>query len=487
MNSKSIKKNTVYNTIKTLSSIVFPLITFPYVSRTLLVENVGKINFGLSFVSYFSLIASLGINVYAIRECSKVSNNRKELSKTASQIFSLNLLTTIFAYILLLLFLIFYKKIANYRTLIVIQSLSILFSTLGTDWLNTAMEDFKYITIRTIVFQFVSLFLLFILIHSPQDYMKYAAISVISSSGYNLVNMFYRKKYCDISITKNIEIKKHYLPIIYLFVMLLSQTIFNNVDMSMLGIMKGDFEVGIYSTAHKIMNIISQIVASILWVVLPRISFYYKNNNFGEINNLLRKILGFNITLGLPCVIGTILMSNDIILLIAGKEFIQSGLVLKILMLSFFISLFGGSFLGNMILLPMNEERYYMIVCIINAIINIILNYIYIPYFASAAAAGTTVICSILVFILLVIHIDKRINIDNVKLLFLQPIIGSVSIIIICYACKQINSLYIRIFISIVLSVITYFVIQLMFKNDLCLALYNAVVKKFRKYLIDNR
>ena len=61
MSNKSIKKNTVYNAIKTVSAILFPLITFPYISRVLLPENVGKINFGLSIVSYFSLIASLGI------------------------------------------------------------------------------------------------------------------------------------------------------------------------------------------------------------------------------------------------------------------------------------------------------------------------------------------------------------------------------------------------------------------------------------------
>ena len=484
MNYKSIKKNTVFNAIKTVSAIIFPLITFPYASRTLLVENIGKVNFGLSFISYFSLIASLGINVYAIRECAKFGDDRVKLSKIASEIFSINVFTTIFSYTILALCLLFYKKVESYRTLIVIQSLSIIFSTLGADWLNTAMEDFQYITIRSLFFQILSLILLFTFIHKPDDYIKYAAISVISSSGYNIVNMIYRRKYCDI---KFIDMKMQYFPIIFLFVMLLSQTIFNNVDMTMLGIMKGNFEVGIYSTAHKIMNIINQIVASILWVVLPRISFYYKNNNFEDINNLLRKVLGFNITLGLPCVIGTILMTNDIILLIAGNEFIQSGLVLKILMLSFFVSLFGGSFIGNMILLPMNEERYYMIVCIINAIINIILNFIYIPYFASTAAACTTVICSILVFILLVIHIDKKIIINNISSLFLQPIIGSVSIIIICFACNQINSLYIRTLFSILFSVIAYFGIQLLLKNDLCLTLYNAVAKKIRKYLIDSR
>ena len=132
-------------------------------------ENVGKINFGTSFISYFLLIATLGINVYAIKECSKKSDDRNELSKIASQIYSLNILTTAVAYIALFIALIFYKKIESYRLLIVIQSFTILFTTLGADWLNTAMEDFKYITIRTVSFQLLSLLLLFTFVHSDTD------------------------------------------------------------------------------------------------------------------------------------------------------------------------------------------------------------------------------------------------------------------------------------------------------------------------------
>lgn len=476
--TKSIKKNTVFNAIKTVSAIIFPLITFPYASRTLLVENIGKVNFGLSFISYFSLIASLGINVYAIRECAKFSNDRVKLSKIASEIFSINVFTTIFSYSILILCLVFYKKIENYRILIVIQSMTIVFTTLGTDWLNTAMEDFQYITIRSLLFQVLSLILLFAFIHKPDDYIKYAAISVISSSGYNIVNMIYRKKYCDIKFTLDIDIKKHYLPIIFLFVMLLSQTIFNNVDMTMLGVMKGDYSVGIYSTAHKISNVINQVVASILWVVIPRISYYFGKNDFIEINKLLRKILGFNITLGLPCAIGTILMSTDIIRLIAGEEFIQSSIVLRILMVSFFISLFGGSFLGNIVLLSMNREKYYMIICLVCGFVNVTLNYFFIQKYNYIGAAITTMFCSLLIFIMALLKIDNRIRINNIVGLFIQPMIGCILITIICINCYKIDNYILRICLAIPISFVVYFSIQVILKNDLCTEFVKSIIRK---------
>ena len=129
MSEKSIKVNAILNVIKTISSIIFPLITFPYISRVLQPENVGKVNFGSSFVSYFSLIASLGITTYAIRECSAVRGDKKKLGEKASQIFSINVCTTTVAYVLLGLSLIFFRKLDSYRALIIIQSTAILFTT----------------------------------------------------------------------------------------------------------------------------------------------------------------------------------------------------------------------------------------------------------------------------------------------------------------------------------------------------------------------
>ena len=196
MGKESIKKNTFYNTIKYIASTVFPLITFPYISRVLMKENVGKVNFGLSVVSYFSLISTLGITLYAVRECAAVRNNQKKLNDVSSQILSINILSTVIAYVLLTVTLLFFKKVENYRLLIVIQSLSIIFTTLGADWLNVAMEDFRYIALRTVGFQALALVLMFSFIHKPSDYMKYAIVSLVASSGANIVNIWYRKRYC---------------------------------------------------------------------------------------------------------------------------------------------------------------------------------------------------------------------------------------------------------------------------------------------------
>ncbi len=480
MNRKSLKANTIFNAVKTCSSIAFPLITFPYVSRVLLAENVGKINFGLSIVSYFSLIASLGITTYAIRECSGVRNDKDRLSKTASQIFSINIVSTVAAYLALALTLIFYHKLDQHRLLIIIQSFSIVATTLGADWLNSAMEDFRYITLRTIAFQMVSFILMFIFIHKPEDYMKYALISLLSSAGASMANIWYRRRYCRVYFTLKIEWKRHMTPVLLLFAMILAQTLFNNVDITMIGIIIGDTEVGYYSSAHKIMNLINQVVASICWVLMPRLSFYFAEQDFSEINRLLRRTLAFNLTVGLPCITGVCMLAKDIILVAAGYGYLPAVPVLQILMLAFAFMLVGGNFLGNEILLPSRQEKYFMVVCCIATAVNIAANSVIIPLYGAEGAAATTAFSEMLMFVLLLCRKDKRIVLKPLYKLVIPPVVGCIAIVVCCAVMSGVQQLWLRLFLSVASSVTVFFIIQLLMKNDIVLYVYNSIKSKIR-------
>ena len=476
--SQSLKKNGIYNVLKTCSSILFPLITFPYISRVLQPESLGRLRFSSSFVEYFSLISMLGLGTYAIRECSAVKENKEELNIVASQLMSINIITTVIAYILLFIALLFWKKLDSYRFLIILYSLKLIFASLGADWLNSAMEDFGYITLRTVAFQFIALILMFSFVKTKEDYIFYAIISLISSTGASILNIWYRRKYCNISFTFNIPWKKHLSPILYLFVMHLSVIIFNNTDITMLGIFKGDKEVGLYSTAHKIMVLAAHVVQSIIVVLIPRLSGLFANKDYARINVLLRKLLSFNIMLGLPITIGIILTAKDIMAVVGGGRFIEAAPILQIMVLCFAFSLVGGSFLGNAILIPTKQEKYYMIVCLITAFCNIILNYIFIPSYGAIAAAATTAFNGFLVFVLLLFKVDKNIKIERKANIFVGPILGCFVIWFCCYQSNYIDSLPIRISTSIASSAIFYALTLILLKNDLALELLGNVKTK---------
>lgn len=464
--NKNLNKNTFYSIIKSCSTILFPILTFPYISRVLLTENVGKINFSNSIVSYFSLIASLGITTYAVRECSKIKSSLSDLEKLSSELISINTVTMLISYILLFFTLIFADNLKDYRSIILIQSLSIIFTTYGADWINTVMEDFKYVTLRTFSFQLFSLILMFIFIKKPDDYVKYVIITLIASSGGNIVNIFYRKRYCKIKFTLNMNMRKHLPGIITLFAMILAQQIFVNSDTTIIGLINGDQEVGLYTTGVKIYSIVSTFMSSIAWVVMPRLSSSFKNRDYKTVNETIAYVVGFTSTIGFPIVVGMFLLAPEIIGFIAGSSYIDAVPALRVLSIALLFSL-GWGILMNMILLPEGKDSICLFSCSICACVNLVLNFVLIPTFGFVAAAWTTAISQVIGLIICYRKIDKKIKLKVKN----NDLIGIISgCIIICLTILIIRKFFsndiITLIVSVTSSIFLYLIIQILFKNS---------------------
>ena len=481
MQRTNVKANTVFNTIKTIFGIIYPLITFPYISRVLMAENVGKVNFGSSIVSYFSLIASLGVTTYAVRECSKIRDDREQLGKISSQILSINMGSTLVAYVALAVTLIVADSLENYRTLICIQSTAILFTTLGADWLNTAMEDFKFIAIRTVGMQIFSLVLLFVFVRKPEDYIVYSIISVVAASGANVINVFYRRKFCKTMLTVHMNLRKHLPSILLLFTMIFSQIIYTNSDTTMLGLIRGDFEVGLYSTAVKIYQLVNTVIASVAWVVMPQLSAGFAEHDYKKVNLLLKYSLNFIIVLGMPCIIGVNVIGKQIISIIAGEQYLGATTALHILTCTLFFSLIGG-WIGNMTILPAGREKVCLFSCSISALVNIILNFFLIPYFGLNAAASTTAIAECVGVIVMSRYLDKNIQIDDFKEMMKAPLVGCVGIILVSVLVKVTftSDILIALF-TISGSAIVYGLVLLVLKNEFALGFLQPMINKMKR------
>lgn len=482
MNEAVVGKNTIYSLVKSVSTILFPLIMFSYGTRILLVDNIGKVSFGESIISYMALIASLGIPTYAIRECAKVKNNRNELSKVTSQLVSINLITTIVAYGILALLLLFAKSLETYRLLICVQSTSIMFMTLGSDWINTAMEDLRYITIRTIVFQVIAILLMLLFVHKPEDYYIYVIISVISSAGGNVVNIFYRRKYCRIKLTLDIDWERHISPVLLMFSMLLSQTIYCNSDLTMLGIFRGDYDVGIYSVAVKIYNMVNTLVASITYVVMPQLSYWFAKKDYKEINSLLKYAIGFVVTLGVPCVVGINIVAEGIVEIVAGRGYLEAAIPVRILTIALVCSFIGG-ICGNLIFLPSGREKICFKSCVVSAVINIILNLFLIPHWGYVAASITTVISEFVGMCIGLSHVEKEITFSNAWKLLRAPVIGGFFIIIEAWIVNKIigNGL-IETLVIIIIGLILYVVILVLMKHEFLIEFRGRLLKRNTRF-----
>ena len=159
---KSLKLNFVMNAILTMSQFVFPLITFPYVSRILLPIGTGKVSFATSIVSYFTLFAQLGIPTYGIRACAKVRDNREELSKMVQELFIINLMMSALAYVVYFAAIYYVPRFRQDKDLFLIVGLTIFFNAIGMEWLYKALEQYTYITVRSIIFKFIAIVAMFL-------------------------------------------------------------------------------------------------------------------------------------------------------------------------------------------------------------------------------------------------------------------------------------------------------------------------------------
>ncbi|MCM1087058.1 MAG: flippase [Muribaculaceae bacterium] len=465
-NMKSIKVNAILNSIQTVLKFIFPLIIFPYVSRILGTEQLGRYNFSNSVISYFILIADAGVKTYAVREGAKIRNNKKEITKFSNEVFSINLYTTLFSYLCLILVLFFSVKVRSYGEIIIVLSFQIILITLGRSWLFNIYEDFFYITIRNICFQIISMILLFCIVKNSNDVFKYAIIVTVAAVGNEVLNMFISRKYSRIHFAFSIN-KEHIKPLIYLFSTTLSITIYQSSDIIMLGFIGTDYNVGIYSVSVKIYNILKQLVAAILFVTIPRFSYYLGKKLYDEYQNLFTKVFNFLTLVLLPASVGLIMVSQEVILLFAGQAYRESVLSLILLSIAMILNLYSYM-LGYCVILPNGEEKYFFWITLFGAIVNISLNIIMMPVYLQNAAAFSTIVAEASTLLLGISKAKKLIRFKGVFGNLICTMAGCIWIIIVGVVVHLIfDNVYYSLSIIILLSILGYFMIQICLKNQI--------------------
>jgi O-antigen/teichoic acid export membrane protein len=466
---KSIKVNAAFNTLKTLLSVAFPLITFPYVSRVIGVNQLGKYNFANSVISYFLLLAALGISSYAIREGTQYRKNQTKINEFASEMFSLNIVSTVVSYIILFICLMLVRRFDACRTEIIIFSIEIIATTFGVEWIYNIYEDFVFIAIRSFIFQCLSLTLLFSLVRGPEDLDKYVLITVISTTGNNIFNGFHAKRYCKIRFTPYIDWKRHLKPILIIFSTSVAVTIYVNSDTTMLGFLVNDrdYTVGIYGVATKIYTIFKNVVVAFLVVMIPCFSLLvHEEDGKRKVSNFFNKLSTILITVASPMIFGMIMLAPDIIMIVSGKQYLQAVTSFRILMAACYFSFFAYLF-AQCILIPNKKEKDFFVATAIAAVANIGFNFVLIPFTKEIGTAITTLVAEFITMTLVVRasrnYVDFKLNKRDI----LSVIVGVISIVCICaFGNIFINIMILRVIGCIVVSALSYYAILKGLKNS---------------------
>lgn len=467
--SKSIKKNYIYNLINTVTQLLFPLITYPYVTRVLGYELFGHVNFLNSIITYITLGTSLGIPIYGIREIAKVKDNPRQVSHVTLEILLLHLSLSLIGYIVVTCFSIFDPRISESATAFLILSATIFFTALGCNWFYQGVEDFRYITLRSIIVKIVSIILLFIFVKTKNDVLWYCGYLVIGVLGGNLFNFFRLRKYISFKGLKWAAIKpfRHLRAVINVFALSFLASLYQNLNTVVLGYAKGDGSVAFYTMALKLVLIGSSILNSFTYVLIPRLSEYSEKQQGTSFASLAQKSWDINILISLPLSIGFILMAPELIQIFSTSEFEPAIITIRILALLVLVTSLS-SVLGLQILYSLGKIGIQIRCAIIGACVNFTLLFFLTKILGENGVAISYITAEISVLLSLAIIGRKFIPIQYIKVNYYKYAIATLVMSVVVLALKQLSyNIYLQFALVALTGSVVYFFVLLILKDTL--------------------
>ena len=403
---QSLVRNAVYNMIYQLLSTLFPLISAGYVARIVAPEGVGTVASAQNVVSYFTMIAALGISAYGTREIARVGYDPDRMNRLFSELLTLNGIFTAAALIGygMLIAVCFPDSLLLYAAV----GLELVFNFINIDWFYQGREEYGYITTRSLFVKIISLAALFLFVKQKQDYILYALIHSLGVGCNYCFNMVHARKKVSL-VFRELNLGKHIKAIAYLTLSIVAGSIYNKVDITMLGILTDASAVAFYTNSHKVMGIILALVTSVSAVFLPRLSSCYQSDR-KKYDAYLSEGLKIVLLLALPSCIGIVLVAEDMMLVLFGESFVPAANVLRILAV-FTIIKGVGDILCYQTIVSSGNEKMLIPARLAAGIANIILNAIMIPLYGSNGAAIASVAAELVVNGILLWRVRSTTNI----------------------------------------------------------------------------
>lgn len=465
MKKRPLGVNALLNGIKQCCAIAFPLITFPYVSRILGKEGFGRYSFSASVTNYFILLAALGINTYAIREGAKVRADREKIDAFCSQLFSIHVCSAFASLALLAGLVALLPKLQDYKPYILIQSTAIILAAVGTDWVNGIYEDYLYITVRYIAVQCIGLAAMFLLVRSPDDVVPYCIVSVLAANGGNLINILRVRKFARIRFTFRMDLRKHLPALLVLLANTIAVSIYVNSDITMLGFFGSDAQVGIYSFVSKIYCLVKQLINAVVVVSVPRIACIIKTEP-GEYENHINTVFSMVNLILLPVTAGMLFMSDTMIRIAGGQQYVAGDAALKILSIAALVAIYASLF-TNCVLIVNGQEKKCLCATAWAAVANVVLNFLLMPHMGMRGAAITTGIAETVNCVMQIRFSKPFFDWKNFDFKSVRAYLwGSGSVGVVCAVCGMfIGGTYLRMAAAVGISCLAYGAVLLAMKN----------------------
>ncbi len=392
---KSLAKNSVFNILCQLTNTLLPFITSMYVSRVLLTDGMGQVAYGKNIASYFVMLAPLGLSLYGVREIARLRENRVMTNRLFTELFILNLLSTLFSSALFLCLLYSVPGLRKDSFLFLSWGMQVFFNVCNIEWVYQGQEDYVSLAWRNIVIRILCLVAVLCFVKQRSDYILYAFISCAGICLNYLVNFASAWGYVRFDF-RGLNLRRHLRPLLMLAFILFFYTAYNRTDITMLGIFSTEAQTGIYYNAHRIIEIIVNVCLAVTTAFLPSLAHCYQKDRerFFELLELGMKIICF---VSIPMAAGVFVLAPYALDVVYGRDFLPGAPVIQVFTGLILLKAFG-SLLCYQPIMATGNERKLLPSYVLAALVNIILNAVLIPVLHAVGAAIASVISELVVF-----------------------------------------------------------------------------------------
>lgn len=427
-------KNYIYNLVYQIVAIILPLVTIPYASRILGAEMIGINSYTNTIISYFVLIANVGLTTYGNRTISYTRDSVLKRSQKFWEIFVIKIIMALFSLALFFTFTCIYRE---YTSFLYIQSIQILATAIDISWFFTGMEDFKRTVTRNILTKILSAICIIAFVKSREDLWLYILILVLSTFLGNLTLWTYVFDAIEVINFKSLQLKEHIKPVFVLFIPQLATTLFLTLNKLLLGNLSTLSQSGYFDSADKVIRILLTFITAIGTVIFPRLANSFNRGEKRNVEELLKLSFGAVNIIAFPMIVGIMVIGRPFSILFFGSEFEGIEIVLGILSIEL-IFMGWSSVLGNQFLVAINKTKGLTVSVFIASLILLISSFILIPMLGASGASISSVIGEATIALVQLYYVSKHTRLcllfsDISKILVSSLIMGTTCLVIGSY------------------------------------------------------
>lgn len=411
MKKNTLFKNAIYKSILSFVNIVVPILIGPYITKLLDVDMYGIYNKTLANFQMFLAFASFGVYNYGVREISKIRNDKEKVSKLFTNLFTISLLSNILVLIIYLIF-VFATSNGLATSIYLILIIQIIANTIYVEFVNEALENYKFITVKSVIVKIIYFITILLFIRKPEDVKIYAIIVSMTIFLNNIISFIYAKSKIKFSFS-NIEFKKYIKPLLAVLVITNVDLLYSQLDRVMLGEYVKPVAVTLYYIPYFIVSTLVSIPYSVIFVSIPRLSFLIKEEGKEKYEEKLNNSISSLLFLIIPVCFGVFVLAKEIIIIYAGKKYLAAVIPLMIVSMARIIVCLE-SVMNNLVLYPNDKENRILKVSLIMGCVNLVMNYIlvYFKILTPSSALVTTAVAELIVFIWHYIYARKKMNLN---------------------------------------------------------------------------